>query len=402
MKAVGTYGKKGNINIVNELINAGADVNKSCNVEKTALMKASDNKENIDIVKVLLEAGANVNKKDAAGKTAINDYAIMAGASDIVKLLIEAGADVNIKDKLGFTALRQAVMFKNAEIIKILLKAGADKNSKDVQGNTPMSFLKNIGRPDIEELFRSGAESNIINKLKDFNLNIKETFKDMIPELSVANLNSLGVSLSFVNFTGALDSLIEKLKILEENVDNFEIKKVNNDIIEKILIEELAFELNISDRIIWISLVENNYDNFKKKIDNISDANLNEDLSGFLPNQNKFEKIKTNVMDYNLEKTIEIFNQFKKNIRSVGNNEKENIRFRQILHQRLNKYSANNPEDTFEDFKKNVTGLNKKILSLLGVAPENVIFLDVFTNVLKAQQKIALKKHIRAFFKKIR
>ena len=59
---------------------------------------------NVDAVQVLLEAGADVQAKGRRGLTALMT-ASYPGHSDIVQFLLEAGADVQARSTEGTTAL---------------------------------------------------------------------------------------------------------------------------------------------------------------------------------------------------------------------------------------------------------------------------------------------------------
>ena len=59
---------------------------------------------NMEIVQLLVEAKADVNAKDVAEETPLH-YAAQAGKIKLVQFLIEAGADVNAKAERGRTLL---------------------------------------------------------------------------------------------------------------------------------------------------------------------------------------------------------------------------------------------------------------------------------------------------------
>jgi uncharacterized protein len=61
-----------NTNVVNYLIDSGADVNIPDSSGKTAIMWALGNDENIDIVKFLIAHGADLNAKDKMGATVLS------------------------------------------------------------------------------------------------------------------------------------------------------------------------------------------------------------------------------------------------------------------------------------------------------------------------------------------
>ena len=80
----------GRLNVIESLIQAGADINKAKNNGYTALMVASE-KGHAAIVEALIQAGADIDKAANNGYTALM-FAHHAGHSAIVKLLLDAGA----------------------------------------------------------------------------------------------------------------------------------------------------------------------------------------------------------------------------------------------------------------------------------------------------------------------
>ncbi|MBA7636706.1 hypothetical protein ES703_44327 [subsurface metagenome] len=78
----------------------------------------------IDMVQKLLEGGANVHAKDNRGETALI-VAAYEGHTEIVRILLEAGADVNAKTKYGQTSLMYARKRFHIRIVRLLRKAGA-------------------------------------------------------------------------------------------------------------------------------------------------------------------------------------------------------------------------------------------------------------------------------------
>ena len=88
---------------------------------------------NITLVKDFLDAGADVNAKDEEGYTVLMMAAKNGGHKQeklitqykIVQLLVDKGADVNAKQKDGHTALKYARRHDLAQVIKILKQNGA-------------------------------------------------------------------------------------------------------------------------------------------------------------------------------------------------------------------------------------------------------------------------------------
>ena len=114
--------EKGKIRKLQEAIISGANVNAAALGGTTALMLAAG-EGNLEAVNLLLKAKADVNRCDEDGSTALM-YAL--NNPNIVEVLLKAGADINIKDEDGCTALDLARNGGNNEVIK-LLEAAARK-----------------------------------------------------------------------------------------------------------------------------------------------------------------------------------------------------------------------------------------------------------------------------------
>jgi ankyrin repeat protein len=109
----------GHMEIVNLLLEKGADVNLKDNFGTTPLKSAALN-GHMRIVKLLLEKGADVNLTDKYDKTPLH-WAVFNGHMEIVNLLLEKGADVDLKDNFGNTSFYCALIKGYIEIVKLLL-----------------------------------------------------------------------------------------------------------------------------------------------------------------------------------------------------------------------------------------------------------------------------------------
>ena len=128
---------KGKIEIVELLLDNGADIDSIDVSHQTALMVASG-MGHFDIVELLLKRGANVNATENDGYTAlIHASSGEDGHPEIVKLLLEKGADVNAPENEGYTALIYASQNGHTEIVKMLL----DTTKIDVKNTTSILAL---------------------------------------------------------------------------------------------------------------------------------------------------------------------------------------------------------------------------------------------------------------------
>lgn len=115
--------EEGNVNLVKKLLHYKADVNiQSRIIKRTTLMKAVGSSKKISedirkqIVELLIDAGANINLQDLHQRTALMG-AVENNDLSIVQLLLASGADAAITDKHGKTIFDYK---SSAEMQKIL------------------------------------------------------------------------------------------------------------------------------------------------------------------------------------------------------------------------------------------------------------------------------------------
>ncbi len=134
MKPIHWAALRGHKEIVDALLEKGADVNGRNSAEWTPLMHASL-EGHLDIAKLLIEHGAEVNAKTYVSGTALM-FASGKGHESIVRLLLSAGADPRIQiegtdDEDGMTAIDYAFRAGEIGITNLLLDA-RDKLDGDV------------------------------------------------------------------------------------------------------------------------------------------------------------------------------------------------------------------------------------------------------------------------------
>ena len=128
-----------NIEIVEMLINAGANVNASDRQGVTPLHKA----RSITIASLLIDKGANINAPGHANFSPLHRVAEACAenteARKVVKLLIGRGADPNYRGDGGTTPLMSVVTWNDdVETVKLLLEGGALINTTNSKGATPL------------------------------------------------------------------------------------------------------------------------------------------------------------------------------------------------------------------------------------------------------------------------
>ena len=148
-----TAADRGDTDIAETLIAAGADVNAKDKGGNTALHAAAWSGHE-DIVKLLLSHGADPDPKRSDGLTPLINAAGPGAESHgkgCVELLLAGGANVNATDGDGDTPLHKAAYYGNGDVVEILLAHGASINATNKMGRTPLQVA---GKPEIAALLR--------------------------------------------------------------------------------------------------------------------------------------------------------------------------------------------------------------------------------------------------------
>ena len=153
---------RGHIQVVGELIRAGARVNANDNIKQTALHRASCCGYS-SVVTTLIEAGANLNEQDVWGMTPLMKAA-NRGHHQVVCVLIRGGARVNAKDNRKQTALHLAIRHGHSSVVTTLIEAWANLNEQDENGMTPLMRTAYRGHHQVVgELIRAGANVSVVS-----------------------------------------------------------------------------------------------------------------------------------------------------------------------------------------------------------------------------------------------
>lgn len=141
--------KKGNLEEIKQLIENRVDINHQNYHGESALILASDN-DHLNIVNYLIDMGANLNIKDNLEETALakiihNGVDWLHGSNkekqilrlNLIQKMIDNKVNIGIIGPQNVTALHYAVIFF-PEAIEILIKHGADLGAKTKHDGTPL------------------------------------------------------------------------------------------------------------------------------------------------------------------------------------------------------------------------------------------------------------------------
>ncbi|KAH9481869.1 Ankyrin repeat-containing protein C6C3.08 [Psilocybe cubensis] len=128
----------GNLGVVQELIGAGADVNRKNDNGLTPLHYAAS-KSRIDIGRLLISRGADGWKYFLH---LFRHRAATTGSVGFIRLLIESSTPsnklrLNTADRIGNTPLHLAMDSAHAEAAVVLINAGADRTRENLDEETP-------------------------------------------------------------------------------------------------------------------------------------------------------------------------------------------------------------------------------------------------------------------------
>lgn len=153
------------LGVMEALVRAGAasdraytgETDKNCMQGETPLSTAA-RKGTLEAVKMLVQAGASLEKADSTGLTAIC-CAAGGGHTEIVRFLVENGASVDHTSVYGMTPLACACKSGHFETIKVLVDAGSDL--LEASDPSPLALAAYSGCAEaVEYLLRKGAKES--------------------------------------------------------------------------------------------------------------------------------------------------------------------------------------------------------------------------------------------------
>jgi ankyrin repeat protein len=187
------------VEIIQALLDHGADVNLVDQWNRTVLVNAAADNGDPECLKRLVDAGADINWRDCHKRTSLG-YAAKRGVARAVEFFLSRGADPHIPDHWGYTPLCEAVHENHHQVLRILLQVnGMITTAKTKEGKSILHIAALHG--DIETLHAlKDGRLEVLNPLERDNegLSPRELFdsrEDTDPALEEAfvALVSLGI-----------------------------------------------------------------------------------------------------------------------------------------------------------------------------------------------------------------
>jgi ankyrin repeat protein len=169
-------------NVINLLLNAGADRDSRSYDGKTALMIAA-RQGLTEITRTLISKGATINAQEDCGNWIIPNYeagtedefiksqhlrtalvfAVEQGHSKIVEELLENGADINILDNKKKLPINIAIQEGYTDIIKLLQNTGAKASIGDIEFSAPalLGAAKQGNLEILKSALAAGIDPNV-------------------------------------------------------------------------------------------------------------------------------------------------------------------------------------------------------------------------------------------------
>jgi ankyrin repeat protein len=168
--AIADAAQRGDRDAVKALLKEAADVNGAQGDGMTGLHWAAI-KGDAEMAQMLVYAGANVNATTRLGSYTPMFLAARQGQAAVIPVLVKAGAKATQTTTTGTTPLMVAAASGSAETVKALMAAGADVNAvESVRGLNALMFAASANRAEaIKALVAGGADVKAATKVIDLN-----------------------------------------------------------------------------------------------------------------------------------------------------------------------------------------------------------------------------------------
>jgi len=148
--------------IINYLISQGVEINEKDNEGYTALMHAVDAPNNsMDVIECLINNGADIN---VFSNQQLSPLLLAAKNNDYeaARYLVGNGANINAKDNGGYNSLMYAILNHNIPLIKFLIDNGISINERNCRDFTALMIASENGYINIVKyLVEHGADISV-------------------------------------------------------------------------------------------------------------------------------------------------------------------------------------------------------------------------------------------------
>ncbi len=128
-------------------------------------------------VEELLNAGADVNAQNPTNEGTLLHYAAASGNKEFVELLLGKSAKIDIQDNHGDTALIVAAIYGRLNIVKLLLEKGAKIDIQNNNGDTAFAVVQKTLNVTLSEEQKTIFKSILhLLKRQEFNT-VARTFR---------------------------------------------------------------------------------------------------------------------------------------------------------------------------------------------------------------------------------
>ncbi|MCF2673951.1 ankyrin repeat domain-containing protein [Fusobacterium varium] len=124
--------------VLNMLLGKGVYLEETFEDGKTPIFYV----RSLNALEQMVKAGADINKKDSSGKTLLS-YFIEAKPLSYSKYLTEQGADVNAVEENDWTPVFRAAAGRDISLLEAMKNNGGNFTKQDLAGNFPIYYAQN-------------------------------------------------------------------------------------------------------------------------------------------------------------------------------------------------------------------------------------------------------------------
>jgi ankyrin repeat protein len=146
--------------IVQALLDHGADVNRPDSYNRTPLLNAASDLDDPECLKLFVDSGADLNWRDCHKRTPLG-YAAKMGKSRNLSYLLSQGADPYIPDHWGHTPFSEAVQQNHHRVLELLLQDNMVPRTKLINGMSILHLAATYGDIETLRLLASGDIRNL-------------------------------------------------------------------------------------------------------------------------------------------------------------------------------------------------------------------------------------------------